>query len=241
MAAMTIRGSRALLGAGAALLAARIVLGAPAAPRTAPRHGVPSITTQHGTISVDADKTEVDYSTHQMRLKNVVITQGDLSVTADSAEAAGISFDNSRWVFTGNVHISSTQLGALQSDSATVDFLKDRLENALVKGNPAEFEQTTSKSGVLARGHADTIEYTVSTDTVRLTGNARLQYGGTETTAPVMVYNIREQRLQFAGAAAPGGRVHIIATPPKSAKPPATPHLPSKARQSAASSAPGQP
>jgi len=203
--------------------------------------GPPRITMQRGTISVDADSTAIDYKAHHVTLKKVVISQGDLRVTADHAEASGIDFDNSRWIFTNNVHITSEQLGVLRSDSATVQFRNERLESALVTGNPAEFEQTTSKSGVFARGHADSIEYKVATDTVRLTGSAQLQYGGTETTAPVVVYNVRDQRLQFAGAAEPGGRVHIVTTPSKSGKPGAAPKVPGRPRGAAAPNASGPP
>jgi len=231
MAATPLKCSRVLLIAGAVLLAADTAWGASGSPR---------ITMQRGTISVDAETTSLDYKAHHVTLKKVVISQGDLRVMADRAEASGIDFDNSRWVFTSNVHITSEQLGVLRSDSATVEFRNDRLESALVTGNPAEFEQTTSKTGVFARGHADSIEYQVATDTVRLTGNAQLQYGGTETTAPVVVYNVRDQRLQFAGAA-PGGRVHIVTTPPKPGKPGAVPKVPGKARSAAPPNASGPP
>jgi lipopolysaccharide export system protein LptA len=232
MAATPLKHSRVLLVAGAVLLAAGTASGAPGPPR---------ISMQRGTISVDADSTSIDYKAHHVTLKKVVISQGDLRVTADRAEASGIDFDNSRWIFTSNVHITSEQLGVLRSDSATVEFRNDRLESALVTGNPAEFEQTTSKTGVFARGHADSIEYKVATDTVRLTGNAQLLYGGTETTAPVVVYNVRDQRLQFAGAAQPGGRVHIVTTPSKPGKPVTVPKAPGRARGAAPPSASGPP
>jgi lipopolysaccharide export system protein LptA len=232
MAATPTRGCWVPLAASAALLGIATALGASNPPR---------ITTQHGPISVDADSTDYDYGTHQLSMKKVVISQGDLRVTADRAEASGVDFDNSRWIFTSNVHITSGQLGALQSDSATVQFRNNHLESALAAGNPAEFEQTNSKTGVLAKGHADSIEYTVATDTVRLTGNARLQYSGTDTTAPVVIYNLRDRRLLFAGAAAPGERVHIIATPQKAVKPVATPTAPARAPHAAPNGAQGPP
>ncbi|HXS28959.1 MAG TPA: lipopolysaccharide transport periplasmic protein LptA [Steroidobacteraceae bacterium] len=212
-----------LLAAGVALLAIETAMGAGHPPR---------ISMQHGPISLDADSGDINYRTHEATLKKVEISQGDLRVTADRADVSGIDSDDSRWIFTGNVHITSEQLGMLQSDKATVQFHDNRLDTALVSGNPAEFEQTSSKSGVLARGHADSIEYTASMDTVRLTGSARLQYGETTTTAPVVVYNLRERKLQFAGAAS-GSRVHIIATPRKSATPPAAPQNPGRARRPA--------
>lgn len=235
---MRLKGSRALFAAGATVLALGTALGA-----TAPRR----ITMQHGPISVDAESTEIDYGTHQAKLKNVAIAQGDLRVSADRAAASGFNTDDSRWTFTGNVHITSEKLGVLTSESATVDFRNNQLASALVEGHPAEFEQTSSKTGVLARGHAESIQYSVAADTVRLTGNAALQYGATETTAPLVVYNIRDQKLQFAGAATPGKRVHIETTPQKlpragakpGTKPGAAPRLPAGSRSAASRSASG--
>lgn len=218
MAGMPLRGSRALVVAGAALLAFETALGAAS---TAPR-----ITMQHGPISVDAESGDINYGTHEATLKKVIISQGDLRVTADRATASGIDSDNSRWVFTGNVHIDSAKFGVLTSDSATVDFRNNQLESAVVTGQPAEFEQTSSKTGVLARGHADSIHYLAATDTVRLTGNAQLQYGGTETKAAVVIYDIRNRRLQFAGAGTPGSRVRIVTTPQKLKKAGAAPNSP---------------
>ncbi len=173
-------------------------------------------TTPHGPINFDAARLVVDYRTQHAVLEKVVISQGDLRVTADRAEAADLNSDDSRWTFTGNVHISSGQLGDLKSDSATVEFRNGVMQSALATGRPAEFEQTDSKSGVPAHGHANMIEYTASNDTVRLTQDASLEYGENQRiTAPVLVYDIREQKLQAAGAATPGGRVHITTVPKK--------------------------
>jgi len=212
VATMPVRGSRALRAAGAAWFALQAGLCVAAPPR---------ISMQHGPISLDAESGTINYGTHEATLEKAIISQGDLRVTADHAAASGIDSDNSRWVLTGNVHITSEKLGVLTSESAIIDFRNNQLESALVRGDPAEFEQTSSKTGVLARGHADNIQYTVATDTVRLTGNARLQYGETVTTAAVVVYNIRDRKLQFAGA--PGNRMHILTTPQKLPKPPPAP------------------
>ncbi|MGH8218410.1 MAG: lipopolysaccharide transport periplasmic protein LptA [Steroidobacteraceae bacterium] len=227
-----IRGCTAIVAAGAALLAFETAIGA-----SGPTH----LTLQHGTISLDADSYEYDVRAQRMTMTKAVITQGDLRVTADRAEATGVDSDNSRWTFTNNVHISSTQLGVLTSDSATVDFRDNRLESALVTGHPAEFEQTSSKTGALARGHADSIRYTVATDTVRLTGNATLQYPGTDTSAAVVVYDIRDQKLQFAAGAGGGARVHIVTTPQNLTKPGTAPSVPARPRRGAPRSASGPP
>ncbi|MGH8199765.1 MAG: lipopolysaccharide transport periplasmic protein LptA [Steroidobacteraceae bacterium] len=202
--------SLALAGAGAGA-------GAGASTRgTAPRFVKPS-----GPINLHASSTSFDLRTQHALLRKVVIVQGDLTVTADRAEATGLNFKNSRWTFSSNVHIDSAVEGKLSSDRATVEFRDERMQSAVVTGSPATFEQTSSTTGVLARGHADSIVYTIANSTVRLTGDAWLRYGDNEITGPVLVYDIKSQRLKGASTTERGERVHITILPrPGTAKNP---------------------
>jgi lipopolysaccharide transport protein LptA len=173
-------------------------------------------------IQVSMRHSTIDYSTqHAILTGDVIITQGDLSIRADRAEAqaSGINFQNTRWVFTGNVRMAgqqSMQHGTLNSDRAVIDFRNNQVEHAVVTGNPAQFEQTASTTGMLARGHANTIDYEVPAATMRLTQDAWLTYGPYEITGPVLVYNINEQKLQ--GESGSDERVHITIIP-QGAKP----------------------
>jgi len=178
------------------------------------------IETTEGPVDVDASSATIDYRTQHAVLDNVTITQNDIRVTANRAvgNGTGISFENNRWVFTGNVHIRSELRGNLTSESATVEFRNGQIQSALAVGQPAEFEQTRSNTGVLARGHADSIEYDVAANTVRLTDDAWLKYGDSVETAPVLVYDIKAQKLLGAGTPKPGGRVHMTILPNKGAK-----------------------
>ncbi|MGH8228169.1 MAG: lipopolysaccharide transport periplasmic protein LptA [Steroidobacteraceae bacterium] len=198
----------------AAALVGLALVGAAAVASVKPRRLVkPS-----GPISLDAKKTKLDARTHRILLTSVVITQGDLKVSADHAEATGLSFRNSRWSFTGHVHISSPLEGSIESDKATVEFGDGTIQDAIATGSPAQFEQTSSTTGVLARGHAESIVYTVALDTVRLAGNAWLDYGGNKISSPVLTYDIATQQLQGASAAGQEGRVHITIQPKAKAK-----------------------
>lgn len=197
-------------------LAATTLLAA-GAVRDAHGAGTAQIGTPGGKIKINASSLEFDNRTQQSVLRDVSAVQGDLSITADRADVAGLNESDSRWTFTGKVHISSGQHGNLSSDRATVEVRNGLIQSALATGHPAEFEQTASKTGVLARGHANSIEYTVATGAVRLTQDAWLKYGDNrEISAEVLVYNIRDQKLQAASAAGPGGRrVHITIPPTK--------------------------
>ncbi|MGB6450771.1 MAG: lipopolysaccharide transport periplasmic protein LptA, partial [Steroidobacteraceae bacterium] len=161
-----------------------------------------------------ADKVDYDNRAQKTVLRgNVIVSQGDLRATADRAERQGLSGDDSRWTFTGHVHVSSALQGNLDSDEATIDVRGNEMQDAVVTGAPANFEQTSSTTGVLARGHADSIVYTVAAATVRLTDDAWLKYGDNEITAPALVYNLKTEQLQGASATDRKQRVHITILP----------------------------
>ena len=76
----------------------------------------------------------------------------------------------------------------------------------------------------MARGHADEIVYDVGDGTVRLADDAWLSDGQNEISGPLLVYNIRAQRVQAATQPGSGERVHITIqpnAPPESGKDPA--------------------
>jgi lipopolysaccharide export system protein LptA len=168
-------------------------------------------------ITVDASKTQGDLRTHHVILYNPVISQADLRITAARADATGLDFQNSHWTFTGDVHLSSQLRGNLQSDEAVVEFRDNQIQSAVATGHPAEFEQITSSTGVFARGHADNIQYAVTAGTIRLTKDAWLKYGDDEITGAVLVYNIKDQKLEGVSSGRPGERVHIEILPKKGA------------------------
>jgi lipopolysaccharide transport protein LptA len=168
-----------------------------------------------------ADGSEVDLQTREVILKKVLISQGTMRISAERARATGLDFANSRWTFEGNVHIDAEQRGNLRSDQAVVEFKDNHIARATITGKPAEFEQKRANDQ-LARGHAGEILYDVNDGTVRLNHDAWLSDGQNEISGPVLVYNIREQRVQAAGPVdATGGepRVHISIAPHTGAKP----------------------
>ena len=164
-------------------------------------------------IDLDAASTDVDYRSNRVRFRDVTVSQGQTSVQAERAEATGLDFEDSRWVFEGNVRIRVEQRGTLRSERATVEFTDNQIARATITGTPAEFDQQRADSNVMARGRAGSIEYSVADGTVRLSQDAWLTDGRNEITGPVLVYNIREQRVQAAGE--PGGdqRVRITINP----------------------------
>ncbi|HEX3846602.1 MAG TPA: lipopolysaccharide transport periplasmic protein LptA [Steroidobacteraceae bacterium] len=178
---------------------------------------------QHQAISLDADSFELDYKNGIMIYHKVHIAQGNMSITADQSQTAstggnGLNFDDNRWKFHGDVKIAMNQ-GLLTSDDAEITFANKQLVKAVANGKPAAFEQRIEKTGKLAQGHADSIDYDVAQGVVRLTRNAWLSDGEKEISGESLKYNVVSQNIIAEGAEQGSQRVHIIITPPANPKP----------------------
>ena len=169
------------------------------------------------TISLDAQSSELDLRNNNVIFRKVRIAQGTMTVSADQGQAtrqaSGLDFDNSLWVFRGNVKITMDQ-GLLTSDDAEINFTKKLLSKAVANGKPAQFEQRIAKTGKLAQGHADTIDYDAARGIVRLVKNAWISDGQNEIRGETLKYNVLAQSIIADAAEQNSQRVHIIITPP---------------------------
>ena len=168
-------------------------------------------------ISLDAQSSELDLRNNNVEFRKVRIAQGNMTVSADQGQAtrqaSGLDFDNSVWVFRGNVKITMGQ-GQLSADDAQINFIRKLLAKAVANGKPAEFEQRIEKTGKIAHGHADTIDYDASKGVVRLLKNAWLSDGQNEIRGESLKYNLLAQSIVAEAAEQNSQRVHIIITPP---------------------------
>jgi len=209
-AAAAVQAAPAAAPASAAPPSAATALAAPAA--AAPTAGA-ALPTRQLPITVDAASSEVDYRTNTVVFSQVVISQGAMRVQADHAHASGLNFANSRWTFEGHVRIDADPRGSLRADQAVVEFRDNRIVRATANGKPAEFEQPRPDSQQMARGRAGEIVYDVNEGTVRLSDDAWLSDGINEISGPLLVYNIRAQRVQAATQSGTDQRVHIVIQP----------------------------
>jgi lipopolysaccharide export system protein LptA len=181
-----------------------------------PAHAPAAPAATAGPINLDAQSSELDLRTNNVYFRKVRIAQGANSVTADQGqatrEALGGNFENSLWVFRGNVKITM-QGGLLTADEAQVDFAKKLLSKAVAHGKPAEFEQRLQKTGKIAHGHADDIDYDATKGVVRLTKNAWISDGQNEVRGESLKYNVLAQSIIADAADQNSQRVHIIITP----------------------------
>jgi len=181
-------------------------------------------------IYLDAQSSEVSLKTNSAVFTKVRISQGKTAVTADQGQASqhknALDFENNLWAFHGNVKITMDQ-GQLTSDEAQITFINKVLTKAVATGKPAAFEQRVEKTGKMAQGKADSIEYDVSNGIVRLAKNAFLSDGQNEIRGEMLKYNVAAQSVIAEASEQGSQRVHIIITPPPKSPaktPPANPN-----------------
>jgi lipopolysaccharide export system protein LptA len=177
-------------------------------------------------ILLDAQSTSIDLKTNSAVFSKIRISQGGMSITADQGQAsqqrsADLYFQDNVWNFRGNVKITVEQ-GQLFSDDAQITFVNNVLSKAVVNGKPASFEQTVAKTGKLAKGNAETIDYDAARHLVRFLNNAYLSNGDNEIRGQSLKYDVVAQKVIAEEAEQNSQRVRITITPPPKSAPPKT-------------------
>src|SRR5580693_6556655 len=95
-------------------------------------------TVSHQNIFLDAASSEVDYKKNTVEFKDIVISQGDIKVEANhaEAEATGLNFKTGVWTFNGDVRIHVEKRGNLRSDQAVIEFRGSQIVKATITGKP---------------------------------------------------------------------------------------------------------
>jgi lipopolysaccharide transport protein LptA len=168
-------------------------------------------------IVLDAQSADADLASNNVLFRKVKITQGDMAISADqgqgSQQKTRLDFDNSLWVFRGSVKISMAD-GQLNSDDAEISFVNQLLSKAVVNGKPATFQQRVQKTGKLAQGHADVINYDAGKGVIVLSKSAWLTDGQYEIRGESLKYNMVAQSIVADAADQGSQRVHIVIPPP---------------------------
>jgi lipopolysaccharide export system protein LptA len=189
-------------------------------------HAAPAVAhNRQADILLESQSVSIDLKTNSAVFGKIRISQGAMSITADQGQAnqqrsADLYFENNVWNFRGNVKITVEQ-GQLFSDDAQITFVNNVLSKAIVNGKPASFEQTVAKTGKLAKGSAEAIDYDAAKHLVRFLKNAYLSNGDNEIRGQSLKYDVLAQKVIAEEAEQNSQRVHIIITPPppKTAQP----------------------
>ncbi|MGH8240871.1 MAG: LptA/OstA family protein [Steroidobacteraceae bacterium] len=153
----------------------------------------------------DAEVVTSDFRTDTLEFSgNVRVTQGPMSIQAGAAKASDVRSENSRWNFQKSVHIVTSE-AELESDSASAAVVGGQLARARAEGSPAQFEQRGGGADRQVRGRAGVIEYDFIAGIVKLTDNVWFSNGKDEFRGDVVVYNVRDERVQIN----PGGQGRV--------------------------------
>jgi lipopolysaccharide transport protein LptA len=165
-------------------------------------------------IVLDAGSSQIDYSANRLTFTDVTISQGELRIRADKAEAngTGLRFDDSRWEFGGNVRIVFPN-GTLTATDASVRFSGNRMALAQARGAPAQFEQQLASLPRPVKGRAGRIDFDFIAQTLKLSQDAWLFDGRNEMASPALLYDIREQVARSETKPGAGERVQITIRP----------------------------
>ena len=159
-----------------------------------------------------ADVLNSDFRSDTLDLSgNVRVNQGPMSIEAHAATAADFRSDNSRWTFKDDVRIRTAQ-AELRSTSAIASFVKGQIAVARAEGSPAEFEQKSDVADRQVRGRAGVIEYDFTNGVVRLQDQVWFSNGKDEFRGDVVLYNVRDERVQINPGGS-SGRVRGIIRP----------------------------
>jgi lipopolysaccharide transport protein LptA len=164
-------------------------------------------------IVINSVVANMDEANDTADFTTISITQGNTRLTADRASATRAGFQNSQWTFAGRVMIISETRGSLWADRAILEYRDGELAQVTATGSPAHFEQRRTDSQQAEHGQADEIIYDAKQGTVRFHGHAHIFDGqGTEITAPMFVYHVRDHKLQAISESGTPA-VHITTRP----------------------------
>lgn len=152
-------------------------------------------------FSWSADVLNSDFRNDTLDISgNVRVTQGPASIEAQTAKARDVRAETQRWTFEDAVRIRTAEAD-LQSNLATAAVVNGQISNARIEGSPARFEQISATNNRQVRGRAGVIEYDFGTGVVKLTNGVWFSNGKDEFRGDVVIYNMRDERVQIN----PGG------------------------------------
>lgn len=201
-----------------AVLALAAVALAPAASAAAPRPD------SGADIEVEGRNPVMNLNAGTLEMRDVRVTQEPGTVIQAQNAATGLAdgYENSRWEFTGKVHLEFDG-AVLDADRATAVFAGGRLQSLQVNGAPANFSHPAKDGGHRNLGRANRIDYDASSREVRFSGNTWYSDGRNEATTEAIIYNLANSVVTSVGDGSDGSRVRITIRPDKRVPPPTTP------------------
>lgn len=160
-----------------------------------------------------ADAVKIDLRNDMLDISgNVRVLQGPMSIESQTATARNSRTNSSHWTFEKAVHIRSADAD-LRSHSASANVVNGQIANARIEGSPAEFEQRGGQADRQVRGRAGIIDYDPIAGVLKLTDQVWFSNGKDEFRGDVVIYNLRDERVQINPGGQSPGRVRGIIRP----------------------------
>jgi lipopolysaccharide export system protein LptA len=167
-------------------------------------------------INLDAKSSEFDRKKNKLFFRDLVITQGPLSIVADEATATRLDFEDSRWEFSGSVVIKNATT-TVHCDYAEVFFHEHRVRSALMRGQPVAFEQLTIDAEQQTDGRANIMEYDVDAGIIKMSDDAWLSDSANEVSGNRISYDLNRQYI--IADSDDDGQVRMKIIPPENSVP----------------------
>ena len=163
-------------------------------------------------IDLQAKSSTYDRNSGHLVFAEVTISQGEMSVSANLAEATELEFENAAWIFTGNVQISTVE-ALISGDKAVINFQDHRLVRASISGQPATINWESSDSDEAIFGQASELVYNREAGTLSLTGDAVLRSGISEISGNTLLYDFNAEQVVAGSLDDASQGVRITITP----------------------------
>ncbi len=163
-------------------------------------------------IDLQAKSSTYDRDSGHLVFEEVTISQGDMSVSANLAEATELEFENAAWIFTGNVQISTVE-ALISGEKAVINFQNHRLVRASISGQPATINWESSENDESIFGLASELVYNREAGTLSLTGDAVLRSGISEISGNTLLYDFNAEQVVAGSPDDASQGVRITITP----------------------------
>jgi lipopolysaccharide export system protein LptA len=130
-----------------------------------------------------------------------------------SANSAQIDENSGITTYSGNVLISQ---GTMKIKAGKVNLYQrnNNVNRIVATGSPASFSQTASANQAITDAYGQRLEYQVDTQTITITGNARVEQDKNQFSGERIVYQMDKSLVNaYSGEGNSGQRVQMIIQP----------------------------
>jgi lipopolysaccharide transport protein LptA len=166
-------------------------------------------------ITIDAESTDYEGEESILTFNKLKLSQGNISIIADSGQANKLDFENSVWQFKGNVKIILSN-GEINAASTYLEFKGHQIRIAKITGSSEQQAilklYREEKLGI-TKATADRIDYDFDAAMIDFSGNVSIVEDGNQISSSYLVYNINKQTIQAQSKNQNNPKVKITYTP----------------------------